>query len=40
MGEELAGWWHLDGCSQWVDVQVQTSNGWCSLEIGTGTCTV
>ena len=30
MHKELAGWLHSMGCSQWLDVQVETSDDWWS----------
>ena len=32
--EELAGWLHSKSCSQRLDVQVETSDEWCSSGVG------
>ncbi|PKU29513.1 rna-directed dna polymerase from mobile element jockey-like [Limosa lapponica baueri] len=37
MDKELAGWPHSKGRGQWLDVQVVTSDEWCSSEVSTGT---
>jgi len=39
MDKELAGWSHSKSCSQWLDVQVETSDKWRSSAVGTETGT-
>ena len=34
--KELARWTHSKSCSQWLTVQVETSDEWCASRIGTG----
>ncbi|GAB0183263.1 hypothetical protein GRJ2_000791600 [Grus japonensis] len=38
--KELAGWSHPKSRSQWLNVQVETSDKWCSSGAGIGTGTV
>ncbi|GAB0178700.1 mitochondrial enolase superfamily member 1 [Grus japonensis] len=38
--KELAGWSHSKSCGQRLNVQVETSDEWCSSGVGTGTGTV
>jgi len=33
--KELAGWSHSECCSQWLDVQVETCDKWCSSGVST-----
>uniref|UniRef100_A0A8B9FQM9 Plastocyanin-like domain-containing protein n=1 Tax=Amazona collaria TaxID=241587 RepID=A0A8B9FQM9_9PSIT len=35
--KELAGWLHAKSGAQWLGVQLETSNEWCSPGIGVGT---
>jgi len=37
--KEFAGQLHSKSCGQWLDVQVETSDEWCSSGVGTGTDT-
>jgi len=37
VNKELAGWSHSKSCSQWLNVQVETSDEWCSSGVSTGT---
>jgi len=38
--KELAQWTHSKSCSQWLDVQVETSDEWCASGVGTGASAV
>ena len=38
--KELAGWSHSKSCGQWLDIQVETSDEWCSSAVGIGTSAV
>jgi len=38
--KELAGWSHSRSCGQQLDVQVETSDEWCSSGVGVGTVAV
>jgi len=40
LDKELAGWSHSKSCSQWLDIQVETSDEWCALGVGTGASAV
>ena len=40
MDKELAGWPHQKGCSQWLNVQMETSNKWCVSGVSMGTGSV
>jgi len=33
---ELTGWSHSMSCGLWLDVQVETSDKWCSSGVGIG----
>jgi len=35
--KELAGWSLSKSFSKWLDVQVETSDKWCSSGVSTGT---
>ncbi|KAK4815726.1 LOW QUALITY PROTEIN: hypothetical protein QYF61_006764 [Mycteria americana] len=37
MDDELAEWLHPKSYSQWLNVQLETSNKWCPSEVSTGT---
>jgi len=34
--KELAGWLHSKNCGPWLDVQVDTSEEWCSSGVSSG----
>ena len=36
LDKELARCTHSKSCSQWLDVQVETSDEWCASGVGTG----
>ena len=38
--KELAGWSRSKSCGQWLDVQVETSDEWCSSGVSMGTSAV
>jgi len=38
--KELAGWSHPKSCGKRLDVQVESSDEWCSIEAANGTGTV
>jgi len=40
LDEELAGWLHSEDCGQWLNIQVETGDKWCSSRIGTGTSVI
>jgi len=37
VSKQLAGWSQSKSCSERLDVQVETSDEWCSSGVGTGT---
>jgi len=33
-GQRMAGWLHSESCGQWLSVQVETEDEWCSSGVG------
>jgi len=40
LDKELAGWSHSESCGQWLNVQMETGDSWCSSETGAGTSVI
>jgi len=40
LDKELAQWTHSNSYSQWLDVQVETSDEWCASGVSTGASVV
>lgn len=40
LDKELFGWPHSNSCGQWLNIQVEISDHWCSSGVGTGTGSV